>query len=205
MSILCRLFKTKKDNTAWESDKPTPYVIDCLNDGLIKKSDSVIDIGCGFGRNSNWLATQGIDVTAINIDKQEITHAKNRAKELVVTLNYILSDFLKYDNKGKLFDVALDLGCSHMLSTPDQYLFEKKAATMVKTGGLLIYFGFSKNHPAYNPDSKRAIYRNSEDLLKIYGKDFEILSQKEYSWIPSPDENSNFPKHVGLNVVMRRK
>lgn len=205
MNILSRLFKTKKDNIAWKSDKPTPYVIDCFNNAVIKKNDSVIDIGCGFGRNSNWLASQGVNVTAINIDKQEIAYAKNQAKALGVSLNYVLSDFLKFKCKEKSFDVALDLGCSHMFSIPDQYLFEKKVAAILKTDGLLIYFGFSKNHPSYNPNGKRAIYRSLEDVLRIYGKDFEILSQEEHSWTPSPEENSKFSKHVGLKIIMRRK
>jgi len=169
------------------------------------KGDSIIDIGCGFGRNANWLAAQGVYVTAINIDRQEITYAKNRAKALGVSLDYILDDFLLFDNKNKLFDAALDLGCSHGLSISNQYLFEKKVAKLLKPGGILVYFGFSKNHPAYNPNNKRAMYRNLEDVLQIYGTDFDVLSQSERSWIPNPKEKSIYQKHVGLNIVMRRK
>lgn len=205
MNIINNLFKTKNNNIAWKSDKPTPYVVDCFNNGLISKDNSVIDIGCGFGRNSNWLATQGASVTALNINNDEIRYAKNKAKILGVGVNYKLTDFTKFDSKGKLFDVALDMGCSHMLSIPDQYLFEKNIAKILKTGGLCIYFGFSKKHPAYDASKKRAIYRDIEDLLKIYAKDFEILSHKEHSWIPSINENSKFTKHIGLNIVMRRK
>jgi 2-polyprenyl-3-methyl-5-hydroxy-6-metoxy-1,4-benzoquinol methylase len=206
MNILSKLFKTKKiDNIAWKSDKPTPYLVGCFNDGLIKKGDFVVDIGCGFGRNSNWLAIKNIDVTAINIDKQEITYAKSRAKVLDAHVRYILADFLKFNNKGKLFDVALDLGCSHMLSATDQYLFEEKVATILKTNGILVYFGFSKNHPAYDLANEQAMYRSWEDIRKIYGEDFEILSQEEHNWSPSPEENSKFLEHIGLKIIMRRK
>jgi SAM-dependent methyltransferase len=194
----------RQDNVAWHSDIPTPFVVYCFRNGFIKKGNKVIDIGCGFGRNANWLSTQGVTVTAINTDGTELAEAKGKAGQLEAPPTYILADFLKSDIKDK-FDVALDLGCSHMLSKADQINFEEVVARIIKPGGLLIYFGFSKNHPAYDANNKRAIYRSLDDVLAIYGNNFNLLSQNECHWKTKPEENSNYPEHVGLNIIMRRK
>jgi SAM-dependent methyltransferase len=204
VNILRKMFNPKC-NVAWKSNKPTQFVIDCFEKGLIKKDNSVIDIGCGFGRNSNWLASKEIDVTAVNIDKDELASAKKEAARLGIAPNYINVDFLFLDLAGKLFDVALDLGCSHMLSRQNQLLFTNKVAELIKPGGYLIYFGFSKKHPDYDPDNKRAIYRDVDDLVPIYGKYFDIFSSSECSWRPKPEEHSKYPEHIGLNIVWRRK
>jgi 2-polyprenyl-3-methyl-5-hydroxy-6-metoxy-1,4-benzoquinol methylase len=205
MNILKKIFSAKKDDVAWQSDEPTPFVIDCYKKGFIKNGNTAIDIGCGFGRNSNWLASHGVNVTAVNIDKDEVFEAKRKAEQLNVTLEYILTDILSLDLKEKSYDVILDLGCSHMLSMSDQLIFEKKVARLAKSGGILIFFGFSKKHPSYDVNNKLVMYRDIDDILKTYGNDFEVISQTECRWKPKPEENSKYQEHVGLNIIMRRK
>src|SRR3989339_1079391 len=52
----------------------------------------VLDLGCGTGRNSNYLAEMGNSVIGIEISKTAINLAKNRAKDLGVEVDYRLSD-----------------------------------------------------------------------------------------------------------------
>ena len=92
-----------------------------------------------------------------------------------------------------------------MLSREQQERFEDKAAQLTKPGGMLIYFGFSKGHPSYSRKPDSPMFRDIEDLERLYGADFEILSQSEERWQPKPEENANFSEHVGLNIIMRRK
>jgi ubiquinone/menaquinone biosynthesis C-methylase UbiE len=198
------MYKKTPINAAWHSDKPTLFVVSCFERGFIKCSDSVIDIGCGFGRNANWLSSKNADVTAVNIDNDELAEAKQKSEKLRFRPHFILGNFLELDFNERRFDTALDLGCSHMLSKTDQLLFEKQVAKIIKPGGLLVYFGFSKKHPAYDNSKPRAIYRDIEDIQSIYGDDFVVIYQNECRWKPTPEENSNFSEHIGLNVIMRR-
>jgi ubiquinone/menaquinone biosynthesis C-methylase UbiE len=194
------------ENIGWKGDRPTEVVRKAFDNGIVKPGDKVLDIGCGFGRNANWLATQGAEVTAINISDEEIRQARLKAGEAGLNVNYVHTDAVSLPFAEEYFGVALDLGCSHMISTREgQEKAEKEAARVLKPGGYLVYFGFSKEHPSYIKNQNSPMYRNLEDIKRMYGNDFEIMSHEETRWQPKPEEKSNVNEHVGLNVIMRRK
>ena len=194
------------ENIAWKGDEPTEVVKKAVDEGIIKPGDRVLDIGCGFGRNANGIAKMGTDVTAVNIDDDEIDYAKIRADEAGVCVDYIHANATELPFPEKSFDVALDLGCSHMISTKEgQENAAREASRVLKPGGFLVYFGFSKEHPSYKNKPESVMFRNIEDVKDMYGNDFEIVSKEEIRWKPSKEENANVEEHIGINVIMNRK
>ena len=130
-------------NIGWMGDKPTEIVRNTFSKGIIKAGDRLLDIGCGFGRNSNWLAGKGVVVTAININDDEIRQAKIKAQELQVKVNYIHANTVSLPFPDSSFEVALDLGCTHMITNRNrQVKAMKETARILTPGGYLIYFGF---------------------------------------------------------------
>lgn len=196
----------KEANVAWKGDSPTKLVKEAFERGDIKSGQNVIDEGCGFGRNANFLESQGVYVIGININKEELAVAKNKAIENNLSTNFVEASATLLPIAKSSCDVAIDSGCTHMLSSKeDQIKAEKEQARVVKPGGLLLYFGFSKDHPsaAGNPDSP--MYRSLEDIQEMYEEDFEIVRSENIEWPPSPEEGANFDFHRGINVIMRRK
>ena len=190
----------------WKGDSPTEIVTDNFNKGVIKSGQRILDVGCGFGRNSNWLAQKGLQVTAININDGEILEARKKAEKLGVQVNYLHADAVSLPFPGNSFDVVLDLGCSHMLPDKEsQQESESEAARVLAERGYLIFFGFSKEHPSYKNKPDSPMFRDLEDIQKMYGQNFEIVSITKHSWKPKPEEHSSITEHMGLNVVMRKK
>jgi ubiquinone/menaquinone biosynthesis C-methylase UbiE len=190
----------------WEGEEATKEVKKYFQEGVIKSGDTVLDIGSGFGRNANYLAEQGVKVTAINIDDQELQISKERAEKLGVKVNYYHANATELPFSDSSFDVVMDFGCTHMLpSNEEQKIAEAEAARVLKPEGTLVYFGFSKEHPdaAKKPDSPQ--FRSLDDIKAIYGNDFDIISSEEARWQPKPEEGANFPEHVGLNIVLKKK
>mgnify|MGYP001611051560 CR=1 FL=1 len=193
-------------NIAWKGDEPTEVVVKSFNSGVIKPGNKLLDVGCGFGRNANWLAGKGVDVTAVNINDEEIKEAIEKAEKLGVNVYYLYANAIELPFPDNSFDVVLDLGCSHMITDKEgQQKAEMETARVLKPGGRLVYFGFSKNHPDYinKPDSP--MFRSLEDIGSMYRDDFEILSREETRWKPKPEEKRKYSEHVGINVVMGKK
>ena len=194
------------DNIGWKGDEPTEVVKNAFKEGIIKTGDRVLDIGCGFGRNANWLAKMGCKVTAVNINDDEIKQAKIKVQEAQVNVDYIHADATSLPFPESSFDVALDLGCSHMIPSKEgQEKAMKETARILKPDGYLVYFGFSKDHPSYLKNTENPMFRSIEDVKSMYGNDFEIISHEETRWKPKPEENANIEEHVGINVVMKKK
>ncbi|MDD3998527.1 MAG: class I SAM-dependent methyltransferase [Candidatus Shapirobacteria bacterium] len=198
--------QTKWNNIGWQGDEPTGEIVRCFSEGIIKERERVLDVGCGFGRNSNWLASKGVVVTAVNIDNKEIDEAMEKAVKLGVYVNYFHANATRLPLKNNYFDAAIDAGCSHLL--PDnnaQQQAEKEVARTLKPGGYLIYFGFSKKHPAYKYKPKCPMFRDLSDIEKQFGRDFKIIKVREVNWNAKIEENVNYKKHIGLNILMRKR
>lgn len=195
----------KKENVPWKSDNPLRFIKNNFELGLIKKGQIVVDIGCGFGRNSNYLESQGVNAIGININSEELETAKEKAQEKELNTKFIKGNATELPLEDSSCDVVLDTGCSHMLNSADQIKAEKEQARVIKPGGYLFYFGFSKKHPAYVNNPNSPMFRNLEDIEKIYGEDFEVISSEDIEWKPVVEENASVDLHKGIDVIMRRK
>lgn len=189
-----------RENSQWEGEEPTSLATDLVDQGLVKEGTHVLDLGCGFGRNSNWFASKGAVVDAININEQELNEAKRRAVEYGVNVNYVKADAGALPFPNSSFDVLLDAGCTHMCDEKTQEKSVLEAVRILKPKGHLQFFGFSKEHPSYKSNPNSAQFRDLEDIKKQYGEHFEIVGEpRTKKWKQGEVE------HVGLEILMRKK
>lgn len=173
-----RFFKfLKKEQGYWVEDK------------------NVLDLGCGTGRNSNYLAELGNNVTGIEISKTAIDIAKRRAQELGLNINYILGDIGdKYNIADDSIDVILDVTSSNSLDEKGREIYLSEMNRVLKTGGYIFVRALckdgNKNVKNLLKDSPGREYDtyvikeigltervfSREDFIKMYSKHFKILS-----------------------------
>jgi cyclopropane fatty-acyl-phospholipid synthase-like methyltransferase len=118
---------------------------------------SVLDAGCGEGKNAVYLAKRGAKVTAVEISSLALENAeKNWAGVDGVT--WINADIRKHRLAASSFDVVVSYGLLHCLNTESEVrrtLRKLKAAT--KPGGFLILCVFNDRqqdlsaHPGFEP------------------------------------------------------
>lgn len=104
--------------------------------GEIKENDHVLDVGCGYGATSHYLAHQiGATVTALTVSKAQWQYARAHDPEST-NPKYILGNFLHNDFKPESFDIVLSIESSeHMVDKPQ---FFSESFRLTKPGGRFV-------------------------------------------------------------------
>ena len=90
-----------------------------LQDGWIKPGSKVLDIGCGGGELSAWLAEQGHTVLGVDYSQAAIEKARSWFGDNNEHLSFDVVDICNETPSIGDFDVLLDKGCFHGI--PDKF------------------------------------------------------------------------------------
>ncbi len=156
---------------------------------------NILDLGCGTGRNSNYLAEEGNSVIGIEISKTALSLAKTRAKNLGVSVDYRIGDIGdKYDIKDSSIDIVLDVTSSNSLNEKGRAVYLEEVNRVLKTGGYVFVRALCKdgnknvkNLLKNSPGSEYDTYIikeigltervfSKEDFIKMYSQYFKILN-----------------------------
>lgn len=77
----------------WEIGTPRKTLVDLVENGRIKQCKA-LGICCGAGTNTVYLAERGFDVAAVEISKQAIKYAKQKARKAKVEIQFVLGNFV---------------------------------------------------------------------------------------------------------------
>ena len=118
---------------------------------LFPYGGTVLDVGCGEGRNSIFLAEKGFVVDAFDISDAGVEKAKRLAAIKGVDVKFICQDLAKYDFKGD-YDVILSHGVLHLCEKADRDKFIERAKLNTSFGGFNAIGIFTNRLPA-TPDN----------------------------------------------------
>lgn len=108
------------------------------------RDKSVLDVGCGMGRNSYWAVSLGAaSVTSIDVDTRSLNAAKRNLEQIP---NVQVNEMSAYDiPQSKTFDITFSIGVIHHLGEPETALQRMRGAT--KDGGkvLIWVYGLENN------------------------------------------------------------
>ncbi len=153
----------------------------------------VLDLGCGTGRNANYLAELGCIVTGFEISSTALRIAQERATELGVSPSYHLRSIgAPYQLSDDSIDLALDVTSSNSLNEHERSVYLTETARVLKTGGYIFVRALCKEGDANvkellkrNPGSEYDTYVNTqmgltervfsrEDFVATYSPLFSI-------------------------------
>ena len=138
----------------------------------------ILDVGCGEGRNSIFLAEKGHKVDAFDISEAGINKAINIAKLKNVDVNFWSQDLTEYEFT-KEYDVILSHGVLHLPEREARNMFIERVKHHTKAGGYNIIGIFTNRLPA-TPDNApftKSLFDVGE-LPDMYS-DWEIVSHLE--------------------------
>lgn len=183
---------------AWEKEYRNPKMITgkddpqaCVLDFLrwLRKKKGVkienlkfLDLGCGTGRNTNYLADldQGNQAVGIDISETALKIAEERALKIFnkaptesikgKKVEYIRQSMAgSYPFPDKTFDIAIDITSSNSLSQEERGLYIKESHRVLKDNGYFFLRALCKDGD-----------QNAKNLLKISpGKEKDTYFMKE--------------------------
>ncbi|WP_207654604.1 bifunctional 2-polyprenyl-6-hydroxyphenol methylase/3-demethylubiquinol 3-O-methyltransferase UbiG [Sulfobacillus sp. hq2] len=125
----------------WESDQPNASLVNMLQKHFELAKGRIVDLGCGEGRDSLYLAQQGLEVTGVDISSVALGRARELAHQLrLQTVRFIESDVIYLRPiADSSYDVALNMGCLHMLTdTKQRSRHIQRVFEILKPGGYFL-------------------------------------------------------------------
>jgi ubiquinone/menaquinone biosynthesis C-methylase UbiE len=124
------------DNLPWETYIPDKNLVSFFSSNNIKFK-TAIDIGCGLGTNSLWMASQGIKVTGIDISERAIDTAKSNLKNKNLQVDFDVMNFLENNTlSDNYYDLVFDRGCIHGMNYGDIEKFAYEVSRIISPSGL---------------------------------------------------------------------
>lgn len=171
--------------TPWDVKQPEAELAKLLDNGLVKPCRA-LELGCGNGNDSIYLAKKGFDVTGVDVSKLAIEEAKRRAKESGVKVNFIAEDASELKSTSGKFDFIYDRACFHFIPEEKREGYLQTVRKFLNKGGYFLLIASSDKDNVTGP------YRFSQkDIRGIFEKDFEILDLRlitleQHELKPSP-------------------
>jgi SAM-dependent methyltransferase len=131
--------------TPWDGHPLSSNLRNLIEGPAALPADSAIDIGCGTGDSSIYLARHGWQVTGVDIAATALKQAQAKAAAEHVQVNFVRADATRLSSAagiGGAFTLILDSGCLHGMSDDarDRYVAELNAIAAPHTRLLILAF-----------------------------------------------------------------
>ena len=169
----------------WEGG-PRAELVDLVTSGRIAPGRA-IDLGCGSGANSIFLAEHGFDVTGVDFSPVGLEKAR-RATPPSLSVEWLPGDLTATSIPGVFgtFDLLVDYGVLDDLSGPAQ---EAMAATVLRLshpGSVFVMWCFYDEIPWWKRRGARFPGLAVGDEQRLFGASFDIER------LPEPASGSGF-------------
>ena len=185
--------KYPPNSWGWELSRPRSILIESIERGRIRKGKA-LDLCCGAGTNTNYLAKKGFDVTGIDISTKAIEYAKMKSANVEGRTSFVKESFINLSFQDDVFNFVFDMGCFHHVEIEDRDNFIKEIHRVMKERGVYLLTCFSyKNGSAWN-------HFTEKQIISFFGEYFKIDEIRHYASIEGDGVKRYF-----YTVWMRKK
>ncbi|MCC8381723.1 bifunctional 2-polyprenyl-6-hydroxyphenol methylase/3-demethylubiquinol 3-O-methyltransferase UbiG [Xenorhabdus sp. PB30.3] len=175
--------------------EPNIFLTSCEH--LLSPGKSVLSVADGEGRNSIWLASQGLNVTAFDMSDEGLKKAKKLATLNDVSVNFKLSDIENWHWVPEQFDIVVAIFIQFAPPEMRRKIFEGMKTTL-RPGGMILMQGYRPEQLEYGTGGPRELeYFYTRTLLEEMFGDFRISKLDEYD-----SELQEGTGHSGLSALI---
>ena len=164
---------------------------------LFKPGQRALCVADGEGRNSVWLAEQGLEVVAFDFSPVALEKARRLAASRGVRVRYKLATVYDWHWPQAAFDVVAAIFVQFAEPPMREFLFERMIAAL-KPGGLVLVEGYTPAQLKYGTGGPKQVDQlYTEELLRQAFGSLEIVELKAYE-----EELDEGTRHRGMSAVI---
>jgi SAM-dependent methyltransferase len=143
--VLERLYQRAEapEDLPWHSVDPAKLLVEVV--GQKDKPGRALDLGCGTGVYSVYLARQGYEVTGLDFIPKALQMAKERGQVEKVKVNWIATDLLEWKSTER-FDLILDSGTLHTITAEKMSRYKEQLLSWLADDGDFILAHWGRRH-----------------------------------------------------------
>lgn len=151
--------------TLW-GDIRVPRKVKALAEAL--DAGKVLELGCGLGRFSQYMAERGLESTGVDFSPIAIDKASARVAGKPQRASFLVADVTNLRVPGGPFDAAFDVGCFHCLDAGGQAAYAAGVASVLKPGATLLIWGMESapSDLPFTPEAAEASFRGRFRLVR---------------------------------------
>ena len=183
-------------NLPWDTGRPSSELQRVIQNTI--RPCRALELGCGTGTNSVWLAQQGFEVTAIDVAPLAVERAEERAHAAGVRVHFVVGDVLNLPDLNGRFAFFFDRGCYHAVrrDAPEQYV--PAVARQLASGGQGLILAGNAREPH---DPGPPVLTEEEIRIEL-GVAFQILDLHEFRFDDAPDVTERF---LGWSCLVEKR
>jgi cyclopropane fatty-acyl-phospholipid synthase-like methyltransferase len=134
----------------WDSGVPPPELVSVVEGPDRLMPGKALDLGCGTGTNSIYLAQHGWDTRGVDFVPRAVAMAKRKAAAAHASPQILVGDVtrLKELGIGGEYGLVLDLGCFHSIPDARRDAYVEGVTMAARTGATFLLFCFVRGEKA---------------------------------------------------------
>ena len=137
-------FAYRRGRTRWDTGISPPELVALVEGEHALPPGKVLDLGCGTGTNSIYLARHGWDASGVDFTARALEKASEKAARAGVMVKFYRGDVTRLGDlplRGP-FDLLFDLGCFHGLTPQGRAAYARGLAALSKPGTVFLLYAF---------------------------------------------------------------
>jgi len=181
--------------TPWDGHALSPILRNVIEGPGALSAGTAIDIGCGTGDSSIYLASHGWQVTGVDVAGKALAKARAKAAAAQVRVDFVRADATRLSSAGvgEAFALILDSGCLHGMSDDarDRYVDELSAIAAPQARLLIFAFTAGGQFGVCGIDHA--------EIERRFTPQWDLLSAADES------EMTRNPEHPARNYLLQRR